>query len=197
MIRTSLAAALLLACAPASAQAPAAAPFDASQVTLAALISCRDTPERFMALAIAVHEDPLAAVSLGWRPLPSANPFMTEYALNAPIEVFGHASSHIALAGSSVLAILDLPDPRPLARQLQLETAIDTPAKAMFGKELLSEEYTDADSGAVFIRSAVLNVSNVDSHPGKTLVGCTYSIDPEEEILDEEAPGAAAPADPA
>lgn len=160
---------------------------DPAQVDLAALISCQGQPEQFMALAIAI-QDPLKAVSLGWRPLPQTNMFLSEYALNNPVTVFGHSSRHIAFAGSSVMAILDLPDPRPLARQLELEAAIDTPEKAMFGKELVSEEIRDEASGLVLIRSLVLNVSNVTSHPGKTLVGCTYSIDPAEENPEETAP---------
>ncbi len=155
------------------------APLDPASLDLGKLISCQSMPEQFLALAIAVQE-PLQAVSLGLRPLPQTNMFMTEFALNAPVQVFGHASERIAFAGSSIMAILDLPDPRPLARELALETAIDTPEKAMFGKEVLSETFTDAD-GTRQIRSAVLAVSNVTSHPGKTLVGCTYSIDPEEE----------------
>lgn len=155
----------------------------ANDVDLAALISCQQPPEQFMALATALA-DPLQAVALGWRPLPQTNMFLTEYGLNQPITVFGHSSAHIAFAGSSVMAILDVADPRPLAKQLQLETAIDTPEKAMFGKELLSEDVRDPASGALMVHSTVLNVSNVASHPGKTLVGCTYSIDP----LEEEAP---------
>jgi hypothetical protein len=159
---------------------------DPAQADLSALISCKGQPEQFLALAIAI-QDPLEAVSLGWRPLPQTNMFMTEYALNAPVTVFGHSSQHIAFAGSSVMAILDLPDPRPLAKQLGLEAAVDTPEKAMFGKEVLSDEALDEASGKVLIRSAVLNVSNVTSHPGKTLVGCTYSIDPVEEGPEEPA----------
>ena len=62
---------------------------------------------------------------------------MTEFRLNTPITVFGHATDHIAFTGDSIIAVLDLPAPRPLARQLELETAIDTPAKAMFGQELV------------------------------------------------------------
>ncbi|WP_368561863.1 hypothetical protein [Pseudoxanthomonas sp. UTMC 1351] len=160
--------------------------WDPAQVDLSALISCQGQPEQFMVLAIAI-QDPLKAVSLGWRPLPQTNMFMTEYALNAPVTAFGHGSQHIAFAGSSVMAILDLPDPRPLAKQLSLEAAVDTPEKAMFGKEVLSEETVDETSGKVLIRSAVLSVSNVTSHPGKTLAGCTYSIDPLEEDPEEPA----------
>jgi hypothetical protein len=135
-------------------------------------------------------------VSLGWRPLPQANLFMTEYALIAPITVFGHKTDHIAFAGNSIIAVLDLPDPRPLAKQLELEAAIDTPEKAMFGKELVSLEETDEKSGTTFVRSVVLNVSNVSSHPGKTLVGCSYSLDLAEDPAEEspEAPAESTPA---
>ena len=161
---------------------------------LAALIECRGDMAGFMALAPAL-QDPLEAVALGWQPLPQANMFMTEYRLASPIRVFGHESSHIAFSGGSVMAILDLPDPRPLASELGLETAIDTPAKAMFGKELRSEESRDGESGQVLIESVILNVSNVSSHPGKTLVGCSYSLDLPEEAPDADAPeGAPAPA---
>lgn len=163
---------------------------------LAALIECRGDMAGFLALAPAL-QDPLEAVALGWQPLPQANMFMTEYRLASPIRVFGHESSHIAFSGGSVMAILDLPDPRPLAGELGLETAIDTPAKAMFGKELRSEESRDGESGQVLIESVILNVSNVSSHPGKTLVGCSYSLDLPEEAPDADADapeGAPAPA---
>lgn len=159
---------------------------------LASLIECRGDIADFATLAPAL-EDPLKAVALGWQPLPQANMFMTEYRLASPIRVFGNDTDHIAFTGGSVMAILDLPDPRPLAKELALETAIDTPAKAMFGKELRSEETRDATSGKVLIESVVLNVSNVASHPGKTLVGCSYSLDvPEEEAPEDAAPPVAA-----
>lgn len=153
----------------------------AAKPDLPALIECRADRSGFMALSPGL-EDPLKAVAWGWQPLPQANMFMTEFKLATPIRVFGHPTDHIAFAGEAVMAILDLPDPRPLARQLELETAIDTPDKAMFGKELVSREIHDAELGTTLIESVVLNVSNVSSHPGKTLVGCSYSLDmPEEE----------------
>ncbi|MET0718636.1 MAG: hypothetical protein ABWY48_08315 [Pseudoxanthomonas sp.] len=149
---------------------------DPSRLDLSALIECRRQLADFHYLAPALA-DPLQAVALGWRPLPQANLFMTEFQLNSPITVFGSSTDHIAFTGDSIIAILDLPDPRPLAKRLELETAIDTPAKAMFGKEVSSIEDPDPATGKVYIKSAVLNVSNVGSHPGKTLVGCSYSLD--------------------
>jgi len=154
---------------------------------MAALIECRGEVAQFRALAPAL-EDPLQAVALGWRPLPQANLFLTEFVLTAPITVFGNTTAHIAFSGDSVLAIIDLPDPRPLARQLELETGIDTPAKAMFGKEVRSVEAADPQTGEALIESMVLAVSNVDSHPGKTLVGCSYSVDREDPEPPEPVP---------
>ncbi|WP_448480560.1 hypothetical protein [Pseudoxanthomonas mexicana] len=166
---------------------PVATRAQAGATDLASLIECRGDIAGLTALAPAL-EDPLKAVALGWQPLPQTNMFMTEYRLASPIRVFGHGTDHIAFTGSSVMAILDLPDPRPLAGELGLETAIDTSAKAMFGKELRSEESHDAESGQVLIASVVLNVSNVSSHPGKTLVGCSYSLDLPEDAPDTDAP---------
>ncbi|MET1024378.1 MAG: hypothetical protein ABWX87_08725 [Pseudoxanthomonas sp.] len=168
---------------PAAGDAPLAPP------DLPALIECRKEVPDFLALEPAL-QDPLKSVALGWKPLPQVNPFMTEFELVKPITVFGHATSHIAFAGDSIMAILDLPDPRPLAHQLALETGLDTPEKAIFGKQLRETERTDPASGQTLIQAIILNVSNVASHPGKTLAGCSYNLDTEGP---EPAPPAATP----
>ncbi|NIK43031.1 hypothetical protein [Xanthomonas arboricola] len=163
-------ASLLLACSSAWAQAAPARP------DLPALIECRQRIGDFNALA-PVLADPLKAVALGWTPLDQANLFMTEYTLNTPISVFGHSTTHIAFSGASVMALLDLPDPRPLAKQLNLELGVDNADKVMYGRELVSEDTTNPKTGEAMIESIVLSVSNVKSHPGKTVVGCGYSLD--------------------
>lgn len=189
-MRQMLRAAAGIAAAACIATAAAQAPAEANKATakgaapiappdLAALIECRKEVPDFLALQPAAR-DPLKAVALGWQPLPQVNPFMSEFALLEPISVFGHASSHIAFSGDSIMAILDLPDPRPLAHRLDLETGIDTPAKAIFGKQLRQTEQTDPASGQTLIQAIILNVSNVASHPGKTLVGCSYNLDTED-----------------
>ena len=108
--------------------APAALP------DLSALLECRLGYTDFMAY-MPVLQDPLKAVALGWRPQPQANPFMLDYRLNTPVTVFGRQTDHIAFAGDGVVAVLDLADPRVLARELKLETGVDTPNKAIFGLE--------------------------------------------------------------
>ncbi len=159
---------LLLVLAPSAAASP--------PVDLPALIECRQSVSEFAALA-PIANDPLKAVALGWRPLPQGNLFMAEYRLLDPITVFGHRSDHIAMAGATIVAILDLPDPRVLATQLELETGYDAEDKFMAGRELVSRDVIDAKTGEALIESVILGVSNVKSHPGKTLAGCTYSLD--------------------
>ncbi|PZU27329.1 MAG: hypothetical protein DI584_09280 [Stenotrophomonas sp.] len=162
-----------------------------STIDLPALIECQQSVSEFAALAPIVN-DPLKAVALGWRPLPQGNLFMAEYMLNTPITVFGHSADHIAMAGGTIIAILDMPDPRPLAKQLELETGYDAPDKFMAGRELVSRDVNDAKTGEALIESVILGVSTVKSHPGKTLAGCTYSLD-----LPAEGEAPPAPAKPA
>ncbi|MBB6365486.1 hypothetical protein FHR56_000599 [Xanthomonas sacchari] len=188
MIRPSLVLLALACAAPAAAIAtppappapPAAAPAATAAIDLPALLECRQHVADFTALA-PLLADPLKAVAHGWRPLPQSNLFMTEYALTRPIQVFGYSSERIAFSGASVMAILDLPDPRPLAKRLNLEAAVDTPDKAMFGREVLSRDVRDPKTGEPMIESIILSVSTVKSHPGKTLAGCSYSLDLPEE----------------
>ncbi|HBN53025.1 MAG TPA: hypothetical protein DD456_02980 [Stenotrophomonas sp.] len=179
-----------------AALSPAAALADPA-IDLPALIECRQGVSDFAALA-PIAADPLKAVALGWRPLPQGNLFMNEYMLNTPVTVFGHSADHIAMAGSSIVAILDLADPRPLAKTLELDTGYDADGKFMAGRELLSRDVIDARTGEALIESVILSVSNVKSHPGKTLAGCTYSLDiPAEGEAPAAASGAASDTPPA
>ena len=184
--RALLALASTIPAAVAQDSAPAAA---APGHDLSAVLECRAGQADFMAY-LPVLRDPLKAIALGWRPLPQANPFMVEYRLNTPVSVFGRESDHIAFAGDGVVAVLDLADPRVLARELQLETGIDTPQKALFGREARAQDVAGPDGSPGWVETAVINVSNVDSHPGKTLAGCSYSLDPP---VPEEDPGAPPP----
>ena len=143
---------------------------------LPALIECRAQHADFAALTKTLGNE-ADRTRLGIAPRPQANPYMTEFTLAEPVTVFGRRTAHIAYYGENIIAVLDLPDPRPLAKELQLETAIDTPERAMFGKEVRGAETRGANGEALY-DSAVLNVANVASHPGKTLAGCSYALDP-------------------
>ncbi|MEN5367312.1 hypothetical protein ABE571_13020 [Stenotrophomonas sp. TWI273] len=162
---------------------------EAAPLDLTALIECRQSVSDYDAAAPVVA-DPLKAVANGLQPLPQTNQFMSEFRLAAPITVFGERAEYITVAGASIMAILDLADPRPLAKRLALEDGVDTPVKFMAGRELVSRDVTDPRTGEALIESVILSLSTVKSHPGKTLAGCTYSLDlPPEE--DTPPPGAA------
>lgn len=172
----------LLACATNACAEDTPKPID-----LPALIECRASHADFVALG-PLLEEPLKAVAAGWQPLPQANMFMSEFRLLRPVRVFGRDADRIAFTGTGIVAVLDLADPHPLAKELGLDTAYDTPEKFMSGKEVRSDDATRADGKAI-IDSAVISVSNVGSHPGKTLAGCSYS----QELLEEpETPAAPA-----
>ncbi|MDR1076774.1 MAG: hypothetical protein LBL59_10985 [Xanthomonadaceae bacterium] len=165
-----------------------------SRIDMAALVECRLGHDEFQTV-LPILMQPLKAVSIGWQPLPRANMFMSEYRLTQPVTVFGHRTDHLAFSGDAAFAILDLPDPRVLARELKLDEGIDTPEKVMLGKEVSSEDMVDPATGRPtgIIASAVLTVSNVASHPGRTLVGCSYSRyqeEPGQSETDRDAGGA-------
>ncbi len=165
----------------------------AAALDLPALIECRQGLADYNALAPVVA-DPLKAVANGLQPLPQTNAFMSEFRLATPLTVFGQRTEYLAIAGASIMAILDLPDPRPLARTLALEDGVDTPEKFMAGRELVSRDVTDPVTGEPMIESVILSLSTVKTHPGKTLAGCTYSLDLPPEA--PEAPPAPVPAAP-
>ncbi|OHY67858.1 hypothetical protein BB780_12915 [Stenotrophomonas maltophilia] len=159
----------------------------ATSLDLPALIECRQGVAEQAALA-PLLADPLKAVAQGLQPLPQGNQFMSEFRLAGPITVFGQQTERVAVAGASIMAVLDQADPRPLAKRLGLETGYDQDGKFMAGRELVSRDVTDPKTGEAQIESIILSVSTVASHPGKTLAGCTYSLD-----LPEEEPAPAAP----
>lgn len=165
-----------------------ALPAAANGVDIPALVECRQGIAEHAALSAAAA-DPLKAVALGLQPLAQQNPFMTEFRLANPITVFGQQTDHIAVAGASVMAVLDQADPHPLATRLALETGYDQGGKFMAGREVVSRDVTDPKTGEAQIESIILSVSTVASHPGRTLAGCTYSLDLPAE---DEAPGGAA-----
>lgn len=177
--------------APAAPAAPAAAPLD-----LAALIECRQRVADYDAVAPVVA-DPLKAVANGMQPLPQNNQFMSEYRLATQLTVFGQRTEYVAVSGASIMAILDVPDPRPMAKTLALEDGVDNPDKFMAGREVVSRDVTDPRTGEPMIESIILSLSTVKTHPGKTLAGCTYSLDlPAEDEAPADTPAAPAGALP-
>lgn len=176
---TLLLAALLLSAAAAHA---ATVEQDPSKIDLAKLIECTtyDVPSyNDFAMWLTGPESAVAMKKFGISELPSGNPFLREFQLAAPVSVFGRQTSRIAFASSGPLAVLDEPDPHPLAKALGVTAAVDQPNKFLGAKDILSSKEQLENSDTVLNTRISLNVSTDDSHPGKTLAGCSYSIEVE------------------
>ena len=161
------------------------APVEASPepVDVAALIECRGTMADFARFGGAMTE---GAPRLGWRRIDGANPFLAEYRLPAPIVVFGRSTDHVAFAGPGILAVIDEPDPARIAGPLGV--ADQAPGAKFLGEKVVREDAGGDESGLGLVSRITLNVSTVDSHPGKTLAGCRYDVDMDEPSMDELGP---------
>lgn len=155
---------------------------DPSKIDLAKLIECTtyDVPSyNNFALWLTGPESAKAMRQFGISELPSDNPFLREFQLSMPLTVFGRRTNRIVFTSTGPLAVLDEADPHSLAKQLGATASVDQPNKFLGEKVVLSHKDQQANSDTVLETRISLNVSTVDTHPDKTLAGCSYSIEVE------------------
>lgn len=193
MKRSRLGLGLLAALLPATLPAaPVQDEIDPGTIDVRDAIECRLDAPSYTAFAMALNGEEKLAAKRGWRPVKSANLLLAEYDLPAPIMVAGgYSTRRIAFSASGVVAVLDLPDPAVVARQVQVENAMAAeglPEGAVKFRKFLGErvvrDVTDPADGDHYRARTVIarSVSNVATHPGKTLYGCSYRI----EMLDKD-----------
>jgi hypothetical protein len=149
--------------------------FDPASLNLATLIECRADVPIYNGLALWLSGEPGAADRLGWKEVPSGNPFLRQYQLPAPVHVFGRETATIVFTATGPMAVLDGIAAPDLARQLDIPATVSTPDKFL-GEKVVAES-TEDTSGVTLATRITLNVSTVDTHPGKTLAGCSYVLD--------------------
>ena len=149
--------------------------FDPASLDLAALIECRADVSAYNGFALWLSGEPGAAGTLGWKEVPSGNPFLAQYQLPAPVHVFGRDTGTIVFTATGPMAVLDGIAAPELARQLSVPATIST-ADKFLGEKVVAEN-TDPAGGVTMATRITLNVSTVDTHPGQTLAGCSYVID--------------------
>jgi len=154
---------------------PATADFDPATLDLAALIECKADIKTYNGFAIWLME-PDAVAKLGWQKVPTDNPFLEEYRTASPVGVFGYETSSIAFTATGPMAILDDVSPEALARKLGLTVGLANAGKFMAEKVIVDTREVGSE-GTTFSTYVTLSVSNVDTHPGKTLAGCSYDLD--------------------
>lgn len=175
--------------------------FDPAAISEADAIACKLDAPAYNGFALSISGDDGIATQRHWRKVESDNPFLAEYVLPAPITVAGHATSRIAFSSSSILAVLDLADPADVARPEGVPNAADPepliaevvaagkatraeiesvlPFRKFLGEKVLVDRTAPAADGESFGTHTVVarSISNVSTHPGKTLYGCTYRIE--------------------
>ncbi|RYG86596.1 MAG: hypothetical protein EON59_09595 [Alphaproteobacteria bacterium] len=142
----------------------------------------------------------------GWRKAKTENPFLLEYDLPAEIAIAGdYRTRRIAFTASGIMAVLELADPAVAARREGIENAMDpTPLlnavaasgkvpraeveaqvkfRKFLGERVVSEIREPASEPGGYGTHAIVSrsISNVTTHAGKTLYGCSYSM----ELLDD------------
>jgi hypothetical protein len=140
-----------------------------------ALIRCEAAVQDYNGFAFWLIGEPSAADSLGWREVESGNPFLREFRLSAPVSVFGMQTDAIVFTATGPMAVLDTADAEMLAATLGLTPEINSGGKFLADK--IVSDVTDTSDGITSRATVALNVSTVESHPGKTLAGCSYRIE--------------------
>jgi len=151
------------------------AEFDPSAVDIVSLVECEADAPTYNGFALWLTETPGNPGRLGWQEVATDNPFLREFRLPAPVSAFGHEAGSIVFSSSGPMVVLDDVAPQELAGALGITPVISAPDKFMGEKVIV--ETSEEDAGVTFKTRIALNVSTVMSHPGKTLAGCSYSVE--------------------
>ncbi len=153
--------------------------FDPASVNIVDLIECKADVPAYNGFAIWLSSLEAPDHPQDMMKVESGNPFLSQYELAEPIEVFGYQTQTVVFTNSGPMAVLDTPDAGAVAKALKINPAYATETKFL-GERVISETADSAD-GMSWTTKISLNVSTVDSHPGKTLAGCSYRIDMKDE----------------
>lgn len=173
-------------------------PFDPLSIDPAQAISCELDMQSYNDFTLTLNNPAVGWKKRKWKPVKSGNPFLTEFTMPTAITVAGYKTRRVAFSPGAILAILDEPDPAKVAAALgisnQTEEATRTmglsaeqarlaPKMGKFLGEKVIRETRERDESLrlTFVTRVAQSVSNVTSHPGKTLVGCAYQVQTHED----------------
>lgn len=184
--------AIAVAASPALARVEIDAPFD-----IVGALTCKLNAPAYIGFAMNLGDDETGYKSLGWVKQQSSTPFLAQYRLPAPIEVAGHQTRTIVFSGSGIAAVLDIADPASVAAPLGVVNTImsrevaaaalgltaaqasQLPLVTSFrGERVVSDKMEDGVTAHARLRTRIVQLlANDRSYPGKTLLGCSYSIE--------------------
>ena len=149
--------------------------FDPASLDLPKLIACEAEPADYNDFAFWLSGDPDAIGTLGWAEVATENLFLREFRLPRPIEVLGRTTDTIVFTSSGPMAVFAGIEPQVLAASLGVPTFHSSGAKYLGEKVVVEREEKDGET--TILTRVALNVSTVETHPGKVLAGCSYSIE--------------------
>lgn len=153
--------------------------FDPASVNIVDLIECKTDVPTYNGFAMWLSSLEAPDHPIDMMKVESGNPFLSQYELAEPVEVFGYETQTVVFTNSGPMAVLDTPDAGAVASKLGIVPAYATKTKFL-GEKIITDTTESAD-GMTWKTKISLNVSTVDSHPGKTLAGCSYRIDMQDE----------------
>lgn len=89
--------------------------------------------------------------------------------------MFNRETGSIVFTAAGPMAVLDGIAAPELARELGVVAVFSTPEKFL-GEKVVAQNTEETDE-LTFSTDIKLNISTVESHPGKTLAGCSYVLD--------------------
>jgi hypothetical protein len=93
--------------------------------------------------------------------------------LPEPITVYGYTTKKIAFTSAGIMAVVDENDPRQAAEKPHLDVVHQAGTKILATKTI-SESKPETIGEMKVWQKISRDLSTVDSHPNKMLVGCTY-----------------------
>lgn len=141
----------------------------------ASMIECRTGFGEYQSFVLGDFQDEDYKQRLGIKKIEQPNFMLNEYELPAPITVHGYTTQRIVFNSAGIMAVLDEADPAALAGRLKLDVVLNAGGKVL-ATRTLSESKPKKVAGVKMWQKVSMDLSTVSSHPGKTLVGCTYKL---------------------
>lgn len=150
--------------------------YDPNAVDVVDAINCSLDARQYTGFSVTLGNEDGGFRKRGWKKQESGNPFLSQYLLPSPISVAGHKTKTIVFSANAVLAVLDIANPGQLAARENIQNSYLGTDKFLGEREVINKIEKDKETGWTVTTRITRNISTVSSHPGKTLLGCSYNM---------------------
>lgn len=140
------------------------------------MIGCEVTFEEYQSFVLGDLQSADFKRRMNIRKVEQSNSFLSEYELPKAIQVFGYSTRRVVFTSSGIMAVLEESDSKSLAAKLELPVTMSFGPKIL-ATRVLKETSPEIVAGMQTWKKVSRDLSTVTSHPGKTLVGCTYRLE--------------------